>query len=443
MEKILLVQGANMNFLGRRQPEIYGTTTAAELDAILLAHAGANRYQLDIFYSNIEGEAIDRLYRAADEGVQGLVMNPAGFNHAGYALRDCILALMTGTDEQRELVQEAVNRWWGPLMQFHGHPIPAGEDPMYRWRIKSQANEEARQQFLDGYVPQIWELGLTVPDPKLRKRDDGVWEFTEPDWDELMHVVTGHGPLTEERLGFRRVTREETAWVRDVVLACNDFLVSLNRDFEIIVVDDGSHDDTVQIARTLDRTIVHVHDANRGYGGALQSGIQSATKDLIFYTDGDAQYDPAEMDVLWSRLAPDVDMVNGYKISRSDPFHRIVIGRVYHHMVSVLFGLNVSDVDCDFRLLRREIFEKVRLEKTSGVICLEMMKKIEDAGFAIVEVPVHHYHRAHGRSQFFNFSRVFRTAVDVLKLWYTLVVRHAHRREGAQDTKIKAETRAL
>jgi 3-dehydroquinate dehydratase-2 len=93
MEKILLIQGANLNYLGRRQPEIYGTTTAAELDAMLLAHAKANRYQLEIFYSNIEGEAINRLYRAVDEGVQGLVMNPAGFNHAGYALRDCILAL--------------------------------------------------------------------------------------------------------------------------------------------------------------------------------------------------------------------------------------------------------------------------------------------------------------------------------------------------------------
>ena len=93
MEKILLVQGANMSFLGRRQPENYGKTTAAELDAMLLEHARANRYALDIYYTNIEGEAINRLYRAADEGVQGLVMNPAGFNHAGYALRDCIAAL--------------------------------------------------------------------------------------------------------------------------------------------------------------------------------------------------------------------------------------------------------------------------------------------------------------------------------------------------------------
>ena len=83
--------------------------------------------------------------------------------------RDVILTLVNGTEEQRELVQEALDRWWAPLMHFHGNPIPPDEDPMVVWRIKSQGNEEARQQFLDGYVPQIWELGLTVPDPKLRQ----------------------------------------------------------------------------------------------------------------------------------------------------------------------------------------------------------------------------------------------------------------------------------
>ena len=133
--------------------------------------------------------------------------------------RDVILAMMTGTDEQRELVQEALNRWWGPLMQFHGNPISRDEDPMWFWRIKSQGNEEARQQFLDGYVPQIWELGLSVPDPALRKNDDGVWEYSEPDWGELKHVVTGHGPKTQERLELRRMNREETEWVREIVLA--------------------------------------------------------------------------------------------------------------------------------------------------------------------------------------------------------------------------------
>ena len=113
---------------------------------------------------------------------------------------------------------EALTRWWEPLMHFHGTPIPAEDDPMFVWRIKSQANEAARQQFLDGYVPQIRELGLEIPDPKLRKREDGVWEYTEPDWDELMAVVTGHGPASQERLAFRRLARAEVDWVSKVML---------------------------------------------------------------------------------------------------------------------------------------------------------------------------------------------------------------------------------
>jgi ring-1,2-phenylacetyl-CoA epoxidase subunit PaaA len=133
--------------------------------------------------------------------------------------RDVVLTLVTGTDEQRELVQEALDRWWEPLMMFHGNPIPADEDPMVEWRIKSQANEDARQQFLEGYVPQVWELGLTLPDPKLDRRDDGVWAYTDPDWDKLMAVVSGHGPASAERLALRRLSREEVAWVSRAVLA--------------------------------------------------------------------------------------------------------------------------------------------------------------------------------------------------------------------------------
>jgi glycosyltransferase involved in cell wall biosynthesis len=200
----------------------------------------------------------------------------------------------------------------------------------------------------------------------------------------------------------------------------------LTPDFEVIVVNDGSTDATREIIDELERTydrvrVVH-HSANRGYGGALRTGFAAARKELIAYTDGDAQYDPAEIVTLWERLTPDTDVVNGYKISRSDPLHRIVIGRVYHHAVKLLFRLQVRDVDCDFRLMRREVFDRVRLERDTGVICLEMMRKIQDAGFRVVEVPVHHYHRTHGRSQFFNFRRVFWTGVDVLKLWIQLVV---------------------
>ncbi|NJR31412.1 hypothetical protein HC762_01405 [bacterium] len=90
-------------------------------------------------------------------------------------------------------------------------------------------------------------------------------------------------------------------------------------------------------------------------------------------------------------------------------------------------GLKLSDVDCDFRLMRRRMFDVVRLEKNSGVICLEMMKKFKDAGFRVGEVPVHHYHRAHGKSQFFNFPRIVKTAIDVMRLWFSLVVRRQHR----------------
>jgi glycosyltransferase involved in cell wall biosynthesis len=210
---------------------------------------------------------------------------------------------------------------------------------------------------------------------------------------------------------------------------------TLTPDFEVIVVNDGSQDETPRILDELAHLypdhvrIVH-HAKNRGYGGALRSGFAAATKDLIFYTDGDAQYDPAEMSVLWPRMTDDVDWVNGWKISRSDPLHRIIIGRVYHHMVKFLFGLKVRDVDCDFRLMRRRIFDVVTLEKDSGVICLEMMKKFQDAGFRVAEQPVHHYHRTYGKSQFFNFRRIFRTAIDVMKLWWLLVVRREHLKAG-------------
>ena len=222
--------------------------------------------------------------------------------------------------------------------------------------------------------------------------------------------------------------------IASVVIRAVQVASRLTPDFEIIIVDDGSKDASGAIAEELARTypqvrVIH-HGRNRGYGGALRTGFAAATKELIAYTDGDAQYDPAEIEVLWNRLTDDADLVNGYKISRSDPLHRIIIGRVYHHVVKFLFRLRVRDVDCDFRLMRREIFDRVKLERDTGVICLEMMRKIQDAGFRIVEVPVHHYHRAFGTSQFFNFRRLFRTGRDLLALWYALVIRREHTRAG-------------
>ncbi|MGE3342509.1 MAG: glycosyltransferase family 2 protein [Vicinamibacterales bacterium] len=224
----------------------------------------------------------------------------------------------------------------------------------------------------------------------------------------------------------------DSGTIASLVISARTTAQKLTRDFEIIVVNDGSADHTAEIADELAHTypevrVIH-HPKNRGYGGALRSGFAGATKDLIFYTDGDAQYDPAELELLWPRMVAGIDVVNGYKISRSDPMHRIIIGRVYHHTVKRLFGLKVRDVDCDFRLLRRAVFDRITLEHNSGVICLELMKKLTDAGCVIAEVPVHHYHRAFGKSQFFNFRRLVHTARDVFKLWIELVIVGAHRK---------------
>jgi glycosyltransferase involved in cell wall biosynthesis len=227
----------------------------------------------------------------------------------------------------------------------------------------------------------------------------------------------------------------DSGTIASLVISARRTAQALTDDFEILVVNDGSADATLEIATELAATYPEVrvvnHSRNRGYGGALRSGFANATKELIFYTDGDAQYDPAELALLWPRMTGAVDLVNGYKISRSDPMHRIVIGRVYHPLMTLAFGLGVRDVDCDFRLLRRSIFDRVSLERDSGVICVEMMKKITDAGFRIAEVPVHHYHRAFGRSQFFNVRRLARTAVDLGRLWVQLVVIRRHRRAQA------------
>ncbi len=210
---------------------------------------------------------------------------------------------------------------------------------------------------------------------------------------------------------------------------------TLTDDYEVIVVDDGSPDHTGALLDEMARhfpwlKVVH-HVKNRGYGGALRTGFETASKDLVFYTDGDAQYDPREMTKLYEVFSDQVDFVNGWKIERSDPLHRIVIGRIYRRFVKTMFGLRLKDVDCDFRLMRRDVFKKVVLTRSSGVICVELMKKVQDHGYRIAQVGVHHFHRSYGKSQFFNFPRVARTLVDLARLWLELVVRKEHLKPAA------------
>lgn len=200
----------------------------------------------------------------------------------------------------------------------------------------------------------------------------------------------------------------------------------LGLDYDITLIDDGSGDHTIdlleEIGRCFPRVNIVRHEHNRGYGGALRSGFAAATKEWVFYTDGDAQYDVRELDRLVEAAGDDVDVVQGYKITRHDPLHRIVIGRIYHYLVKLAFGLTLRDVDCDFRLIRRTVFDTVELKSDSGVICAEMMTKIQRAGLRVKEVPVHHYERHHGKSQFFNFPRIFRVAWNLTGLWIRMVL---------------------
>ena len=139
MFRILLLQGANLTYLGKREPEIYGTTTAEELNATLQEHAQRHGYHLEIFYTNFEGEAIERIYQAADAGFDGLVMNPAGFTHAGHALRECVLALpfpyvevhMTNI-AKRGLVSAVAPAAVGTIAGFGLHSYVLGLDAVLR-----------------------------------------------------------------------------------------------------------------------------------------------------------------------------------------------------------------------------------------------------------------------------------------------------------------------
>ena len=220
--------------------------------------------------------------------------------------------------------------------------------------------------------------------------------------------ITVFFPCYDEQANVERVTQQALT-----------VLDALGADYEVIVVNDGSADRTGPIADDLAARHARVraihHPVNRGYGAALQSGFRAATKDLVFYTDGDGQFDLNEMPPLLEVIRT-CDIVSGYRLNRQDPLLRKVNGWCWTRLVCLVFGLKVRDIDCAFKLYRREIFESMPLCSTGALIDTEVLARAARRGCTIKQVGVHHFPRTSGRQTGANLRVILRAFRELWSL---------------------------
>ena len=202
-------------------------------------------------------------------------------------------------------------------------------------------------------------------------------------------------------------------------------------ELEIVVVDDGSSDATGDIVRQISEEDSRVrliqHPVNQGYGSAVRDAVWAATKELIFLTDSDLQFDLSEL----GRLLPLIDegdLVVGYRYARNDPWHRTLFGHGWSWLVNLLFGYTVRDVDCAFKLFRREVIDTIRVESGGAMFSAEFLVRAKKAGFKIVEEPVSHRPRVAGSSTGSRPDVILRGFRELLKVRWRMWMEREHER---------------